>query len=124
MAEEKTAQEKKDDIHDTITASASMVGAVDWKGSHTHTAPDGFGLCSTCKNFRYVTSEFRTRLAQCGQYTRDNQIINLTDADPVKSCTSYDEVGTLSLWDMLGMATLIEPPPRKIGFNRKGNEDE
>ena len=122
--EEKTDRDKRDDIHDVITASAANIGADDWKGGRSHPTPEGFGLCSSCKNFRYVTSEYRIRLAQCGYYSNNNQTVNLSESDPVKSCTSHDQVGLLTLWEMLGMATLIEPPPRKIGFGRKENEDK
>ena len=71
----------------------------------------------------FVKTEYHVRVAVCEKWSNEHTIgLPLHDSDPVTECSGYRKIGEMSLWDMSMMATLISPPPRKIGFGRKEND--
>lgn len=80
-----------------------------------------FGICSHCKNFMFAEAEFTVIFAKCQQF--DNA---LTQKNAIRNCSLYDEKGSLSLYDMRSMATLIDDvkPKREVGFISQTETDE
>lgn len=71
-----------------------------------------FGKCASCKHFMFAESEFSIWYARCNGFG-----VKLSHKDPIVNCSSYTEVGSMSLWEMKEMATLIEgKKSRAAGF--------
>ena len=79
--------------------------------------PEEYGLCATCTNFFYTADAYKVIFSFCiflADYLGGNPI-KLDSSRPVKDCTKYNKVGTLSLWDMEKMATIIDVKS-SVGF--------
>ncbi len=71
-----------------------------------------FGICAKCKNFMFCEGEFSVVFAKCSMFERP-----LTQKNAIKNCSSFDEKGVLSLYDMKSMAILIDNVERReVGF--------
>lgn len=79
-----------------------------------------FGICSNCKNFMFAEGEFVLVFAKCTMFERP-----LIQKNAIKNCSSYDEKGSLSLYDMRSMAILIDNvEKREVGFMANRKEDD
>lgn len=76
---------------------------------------DSFGICGSCKKFVFAESEFEVVLSSCPTLG-----ITINSKQQIKNCNSYDKLGTLTLFDMINMAYLIDIPKEPIGFAKKG----
>ncbi len=79
-----------------------------------------FGICAKCKNFMFAEGEFTVVFAKCSMFERP-----LIQKNKIKNCSSFDEKGVLSLWDMKSMAILIDDTEkREVGFMANREEEE
>lgn len=103
-------------IHSEISTAAKSLKILyeDWFDRHvSSTAVLGFGACGTCQNLDFALGkERRVKMARCSEFT-----LMVSAADPVIECSRYEKVGALSLRDMAGMATLIDPK-EPVGFRK------
>lgn len=121
MAEEeddKAEGRKKEKVKDTIELAASQLGYDRWEDRNKNSAiPECFGMCSSCQNMQFATTEFRVRWAQCEVFGYGLTALQLSMAEPVQECTNYKKNGQLSLRDMVNIATLIDVNKKqKVGF--------
>lgn len=70
-----------------------------------------FGRCSDCKYLHATRTKYDRVFAKC--YINE---IRLSSIDPVVECTSYRGRGEMDIEDMTRIATIIELPGRRIGF--------
>lgn len=75
---------------------------------------DAYGLCSSCKHFDLVKSEFKLVKSACG-YHKD---IHLSIEEPIKYCNFYSKIGEMSLYDMgqLALFINIDKEKERAGF--------
>ena len=80
-----------------------------------------YGICSTCSQIAFVSTEFRIRLAACeAHHSNVHGEFLLHSGEPVTECTHYNERGRLGLSDMASMAILIEVNPKPaVGFRKQ-----
>ena len=75
--------------------------------------PDKYGICAKCKSLQYRATRYGKERATC---EFDEHKI-LTENDPIVTCTIMEPVGQLSLTNMWGIATFIDPDKNDpIGF--------
>jgi len=68
----------------------------------------------------FAEGEFTIVFAKCSDFDRQ-----LTQKNAIKNCSSYTEKGSLTLWDMRNMATLINDiEKREVGFMANRREEE
>ena len=65
---------------------------------------EGFGLCSTCKNFYVTKSEFKILSTKCSLQGN----IKITIEDPIRFCSIYSKLGEMSLYEMTQIALFID----------------
>ena len=71
-----------------------------------------FKMCATCQYFNYAETEFSIFSADCTKHEKP-----LSEDKPIVNCTSYNNKFIPSLYDMIGMATIIDNDKKdKIGF--------
>lgn len=77
---------------------------------------DMLGLCFDCENMIYCSTEFGNIIARCDVFK-----INLHGRERMKDCNMYAKAGSMSLNDMMNIATLIdvEDSTRTRGFITK-----
>ena len=75
---------------------------------------EGFGLCSTCKNFYVTKSEFKVLSTKCSLQGN----IKITIEDPIRFCSIYSKLGEMSLYEMSQIALFIDLDEEKgkVGF--------
>ena len=110
---------KKDKIRDKVFSTGNSLGFDNYEVAISSFNPPDFGLCSSCKNMQFARTEFRVRIAKC----YDHELI-LSSSEPIVDCTNYEKIGALTLSSMWNMATLIDPPGRKIGFGEDKSDGE
>lgn len=83
--------------------------------SHNHE----FGLCAKCTYFGCARSETKVLFTWCSEFRSP-----LSTTDPVIDCTYFSERSTtLSLREMMNIATIIDKDRRDVGFLSKDMED-
>jgi len=70
-----------------------------------------YGLCKDCVHLKVVSFEFGESIAECYQFE-----IKLDQRKKVKECSCYQKRGTMNLWEMESLATIIDVNKSKIGF--------
>lgn len=103
--------DEKEKDRDLIEARASQLGLCSYNADEGNKAPDGFGLCSSCKLFQFARTEFSVIFAKCAEFE-----IPLSSQRPVTDCSGYVKRGALTLMEMYGMAADIKPAKDKVGF--------
>jgi len=79
-----------------------------------------FGLCAKCKNFMFAEGEFTIVFAKCTMFEKP-----LIQKNAITNCSSYDEKGILSLWEMKSMAILIDDTKKiEVGFMANRKEED
>jgi len=74
-----------------------------------------FGLCSTCSYFGCARSDTKIIFTWCEEFRRP-----VSSSDPIVDCTYYTErKASLSLSDMMSIATVINKNRRDVGFLSK-----
>lgn len=75
---------------------------------------DIYGLCSSCKHFNLVKSEFKVMKSNCDQH----KDINITIGEPIKYCSCYSKIGEMSLYEMGQLALFIslDKDKERAGF--------
>ena len=114
MTSPKEAKKEKD--REKAFAVGESLGFENYEVATAARNPPEFGLCSTCSNMQFARTEFRVRRALCVEFD-----FALSASEPIIDCTNHEKIGSLTLQSMWNMATMIDPPGRKIGF--KGEEE-
>jgi hypothetical protein len=70
-----------------------------------------FGKCSSCKCFMFAESEYSIWYARCVAFE-----IGLSHKEPIVNCSAYSEIGTMTMWDMKQIATIIDIDKKTVGF--------
>ena len=70
-----------------------------------------FGKCGTCKNLQFAESEFNILFARCHLFE-----VMIHRREAIVNCSSYEETGTMTLYDMKQIATLIDLDRKTMGF--------
>jgi hypothetical protein len=70
-----------------------------------------FGQCGSCKHLLFAESEFNVLFAKCGCFD-----VMIHRKEPIVKCSSYEEIGTMTLWDMKAVASIINPDKKTMGF--------
>ena len=75
---------------------------------------DIYGLCSSCKYFDLVKSEFKVIKSVC----ENHKDINITIEEPIKYCNLYSKIGEMSLYEMgqLALFINIDKDKERAGF--------
>lgn len=105
-------EKKKDKELNKVINNAQNMYNFDPIVSDTHSKM--FGICAKCKMFMFAEGEFTIIFAKCREYDTP-----LTQKNAIQKCSTFDERGSLSLWDMKGMARLIDIDDLKknrVGF--------
>ena len=77
--------------------------------------PQGYGLCSRCGHFDYQKTSLGDVVALCDMHRK--LAIRPRQDDPITVCSHFYPRGQMSLYDMMGLATLIDVnKKRKAGF--------
>ena len=72
---------------------------------------DKFGICYNCQHLKAAVTEYNKIYAKCYELE-----IYLNSLDPVIDCSEYKKRGSMTLWEMKDIATVIEVGRRKAGF--------
>lgn len=106
-------KKERNRLENELDTKAKLIGVEDrWERTKFECDRlEGFGLCSSCKNFEYARTEFVIRIAKC--YELD---IKLDESNPITECTCHSKKGELTLNMMMEMAILIGEPKNNIGF--------
>jgi len=107
-------EDKQQEINAIVEKAESMLR----EGCSSRPDHALFGICHSCAHFCVVESEFDILYAGCSSYdlTSERGLLPLSQRKPVIRCSLFSERGTMSLFEMKSMATLIDPPARKVGF--------
>jgi hypothetical protein len=70
-----------------------------------------FGICGTCKNLWFAESEFNVLFAKCNVFD-----VMIHRKQPIVNCSSYEEIGSMTLWDMKQCATILDLNKKTMGF--------
>lgn len=62
-----------------------------------------YGLCRDCENFSFASSEFDIRFCRCTALR-----LLLSGNEPITDCTSYWQRGTMTLYDMMTQAIILD----------------
>ncbi|MEE9373460.1 MAG: hypothetical protein V3V00_10445 [Saprospiraceae bacterium] len=62
-----------------------------------------YGLCRDCENFSFASSEFDIRFCRCTALR-----LFLSGNEPITECTSYWQRGSMSLYDMMSQAIILD----------------
>lgn len=73
------------------------------------------GICAFCKHLIYYKTRLQDEAFWCNKF--DN--LRLRTSDPIETCTRYWHVSWSDIWDLKELATLIDPPKRKVGFGKE-----
>ena len=75
---------------------------------------DIYGLCSTCKYFNLVKSEFKVLYSSCDMKEK----VKITEEEPIKFCSMYSKIGEMSLYEMgqLALFLNIDKDKERVGF--------
>ena len=75
---------------------------------------DIYGLCSSCKHFNLIKSEFKIIKATCECHSD----VHITIEEPIKYCSLYTKIGEMTLYEMGQLALFIdiENEEGKVGF--------
>ncbi|MFH1685047.1 MAG: hypothetical protein ABH983_01960 [Candidatus Micrarchaeota archaeon] len=87
--------------------------------------PYDLGVCTSCGNLLYLERKFGDEYeAYCVDYAIEKlHNIKIDHKNPIKKCSRYNKKGEMSLWDMKGIATLIDLNKKTIaGFTQDGKE--
>lgn len=104
-------EDGKEEIQDTVSANAKLLGADEWEGPRQFKPDDQWGICATCQSFQYCRTEFDKMFAKCSE---TNMMLN--QKDRMTECTMYAKIGQMDLRDMQQIAWYINPSKRKVGF--------
>ena len=102
---------------DQLTANVKKLGIEDaWDGglpADSNILAD-VGLCKKCKDLRAYRQKYGTESAYCYRMRR-----LLNPADPVVSCSEYEDRFIMSIWDMQQLAVIIDLEEKnEIGFKK------
>lgn len=84
-----------------------------------------FGLCGSCREFRYRSTKLMEEVVWCDSYCNDTNHLNVkpNKIDPIFDCSDYYPKGQLSLSDMSRIAVLIDVNEKKsAGFKTTEKE--
>lgn len=103
---------KYKDLSDTD--KSDLVSIIDTTQEPQERKEENFGLCSTCKYFELVKSEFKILNSSC----REQSNIIISIQEPVKFCSIYSKIGEMSLFDMSQIALFInlDKEKERVGF--------
>lgn len=82
--------------------------------------PEAFGLCSKCKNFAYQSTKYNKEYFKC---TYEGVNFLPSQIDPITKCSCFEGRGSLDLFDMWNLATMIERR-NDVGFKPIDEETE
>ena len=102
--EEKEKISKQVDIGARLLGSDDDVGPINFDGKK-------FGLCCDCKHLKAAITKYNKSYVQCYEFE-----IFLNSIDPVETCNRYERRGSMTLWEMKDIATIIEPFKKQAGF--------
>jgi hypothetical protein len=103
----------KDEEKDSLTEAYTTQGnKIEEQGDQPcGTLLDALGLCHDCKYCAVTEFEFKGAWVVCNYHER-----SLNMKDRIVRCNSYTKRGQMSLFDMQGLAWLIENDKKKVGF--------
>jgi hypothetical protein len=113
-------EDEKRHLSNLIDASSKSICDEEWYNSREYIRKpnENLGLCGTCIHLTLVESDFSIKMAKCRELEFK---INLSE--PVKKCSDYKRIGSLSLHEMKDIAWLIEIP-RIVGFRNKNENNK
>lgn len=73
-----------------------------------------YGLCSSCKHFNLVKSEFKVIKSICDYHKE----IPISVEEPIKYCNIYSKIGEMSIYEMgqLALFINIDREKERVGF--------
>lgn len=101
------------EIESQVDAFSSMVagGAYDWEVAKAHVEADSYGVCNKCTNLLLTVFEYGKKYAYCDKWKKF-----LEENKRIKDCSSFNEKGRMSLYDMKQIAVIIDPSDKEVGF--------
>ena len=94
-----------------------LVAKTEYKFSKTNTPnisepkKNFLGKCGRCKNLMFAESEFNILFAKCSAFE-----VEVHKKEPIINCSAFQEIGSMTLWDMQQCAILIDLDKKTVGF--------
>lgn len=103
-------KDERSKIEDEINISSNLLGG-NYDDAPFEKSVEDFGLCTNCESLKYAITQYDKVYAKCDIWEK-----HLHSADNIIKCSHYNKRGQMDLYTMQGIAVLIDPPARKIGF--------
>lgn len=110
--------DERDNFENELGSKSKALGLDQWEAKHSlKNEPwlkQHVGICFDCKRLSWARKEFGGVIAHCRCFD-----CKLSGKERITDCSSHERVGTLTLNEMMEIATLIEISRKEAGFLTK-----